>query len=114
MLAVQLLDVPALLADFTASAPVLNLTMRLDHRGMLSTASATLSSNSSTQSSGGLAGALAGLFGKKETKENGTEEAAEEVTTGKAESAKIAIKFREKQLGVRGMTGEEKRMTMAR
>jgi hypoxia up-regulated 1 len=120
---VSLLDVQAALANFTSPEPTINLTLRLDTRGHLATSNAILYSNAPETESGGVAGALKGLFGKKDkvesTDETETEGGAEvelnktvKATTGKKE--KVAIKFKEKILGVKAMTGEEKRNTQAR
>lgn len=119
----SLLDVQAALANFTSPEPTINLTLRLDTRGHLATSNAVLYSNVPESESGGVAGALKGLFGKKDkvesTDETETENGAEvesnktaKATSGKKE--KVAIKFKEKILGVKAMTGEEKRNTQAR
>ena len=112
------------LNNFTSPEPVINLTFRLDHRGHVAAANAVIISNATTpeEGSGGVAGALKGLFGKKEKKaedEATVEEESEDdvkVDTIKKEvkKEKVAVKFREKALGLKAMTGEEKRVTMAR
>ena len=96
------------------------------------------------ESSGGVAGALKGLFGRKDKEEpqatvegdeeveenteiadkeegsgeaDGQEEAdkkADKKAKGKPKAEKVALRFREKQLGIKPMTGEEKRTTLAR
>lgn len=75
------------------------------------------------EGSGGVAGALKGLFGKKEKKAEGEatvdeEEAEDDVKADavkkEVKKEKAAVKFREKALGLRAMSGEEKRVTMAR
>ncbi|ORY24982.1 heat shock protein 70 family [Naematelia encephala] len=111
VLSVELVDVPKALAGFTSPSPIVNLTMRLDPRGHLSTASATLASNvTAEESSSGMAGALKGLFGSKKDAEG--DEPEVESKANKAE--KVVLKFREKQLGSKHMTGEEKRTAQAR
>ena len=121
-MAVSLIDIPAALANFTSPEPTINLTLRLDTRGHLATSNAVLFSAAPEPESGGVAGALKGLFGKKdkveteETEEEETEPETNKTTTptkpGKKE--KVAIKFKEKILGVKPMSGEEKRNTQAR
>lgn len=123
VLSVQMMEVASALSNFSSPSPVLNMTMRLDARGHLavanaiivSNASQTLESGAETESGGGVAGALKGLFGGK--KEEGDDaKASEEVETPKNETKpeKVVVKFKERALGVRAMTGEEKRTTMAR
>lgn len=113
------------MSNFSSPEPVINLTFRLDHRGHIAAANAVIVSNSTTpESAGGVAGALKGLFGKKEKKEEvdvaiteeGEEEDGEVKTESKKEAKKekVAVKFREKALGLKAMSGEEKRVTMAR
>jgi len=120
-LAVSLLDIPAALANFTSPQPTINLTLRLDTRGHLATSNAVLYSAAPESESGGVAGALKGLFGKKdkveseETEEEEVEaESNKTVTTKNGKKEKVAIKFKEKVLGVKPMSGEEKRNTQAR
>lgn len=112
------------MSNFSTPEPVINLTFRLDHRGHIAAANAVVVSNAtaSAESTGGMAGALKGLFGKKEKKEDGeatVEEGTEEDVDAKdvkkeVKKEKVAVKFREKALGLKAMTGEEKRVTMAR
>lgn len=129
VLSVALIDIPGALSNFSSPEPIINLTLRLDTRGHLATSNAVLVSNVTETESGGVAGALKGLFGGKKDKTDG-EDAADtegEGTSGQADEAdkpvaaastgkkeKVAIKFREKILGVKSMTGEQKRTTMAR
>ena len=110
VLSVQLVDVNSALATFTSPSPIVNLTMRLDSRGHLSTANAVLVSNVAEAKEGGVTGAIKGLFGKKDKVEVDGDEAEE----GQANTGKAALRFREKHLGVKSMTGEEKRTTLAR
>jgi hypoxia up-regulated 1 len=118
-----LVDVPAALANFTSPEPTINVTLRLDTRGHLATSNAVLYSAAPESESGGVAGALKGLFGKKdkveteETEEGEGEAGAESNKTVSAKAGKkekVAIKFKEKFLGVKPMSGEEKRNTQAR
>ena len=80
-------------------------------------------SNVTESETGGVAGKLKGLFGGKKDKtdpeaEDSDDKTAENeendkpVKSGKKE--KIAIKFREKVMGVKAMSSDEKRTTMAR
>jgi hypoxia up-regulated 1 len=113
---VHILDVATAMTNFSAPSPVINLTMRLDPRGHLSAANAVLVSNVTDPAFGGVAGALKGLFGKKD-KEDGKDEGEAEAESGpetNVKSQKVAVRFREKHLGVNHMTGEEKRTTLAR
>ena len=129
MFNVQLVDIPSATADFTSPSPVINITVRLDSRGHVAVANAALVSNvTETEQSGGVAGALKGLFGKKDKEAKGEDDQGEddgvdeileqlkEVAKDKrkTKAEKAAIKFREKYLGIKPMTGEEKRATMAR
>ncbi|ORX33442.1 Hsp70 protein-domain-containing protein [Kockovaella imperatae] len=136
VLHLEILELEQALANFTSPEPAVNLTIRLDSRGYLATSNAVLVSNlTEPEVSGGVAGALKGLFGSKKDKdETGNEdenvEEGEDAVTKEAEDGstpeqsekkskkakleKVALKFREKQLGIRPMTGEEKRVTMAR
>lgn len=74
------------------------------------------------ESTGGMKGALKGLFGKKEKKEEvdaalereGAEEDVEAEIKKEAKKEKVAVKYREKALGLKAMTGEEKRVALAR
>ncbi|WWD16084.1 hypothetical protein CI109_100509 [Kwoniella shandongensis] len=112
ILSVQILDIDKALANVSFPSPIVNLTMRLDPRGILHAANAVLTSSVAESKEGGVAGALKGLFGgKKEEVEEGAEQAEGSPST---KSQKVALKFREKQLGVRPMSGEEKRTTLAR
>ncbi|WVQ78425.1 hypothetical protein IAT38_000511 [Cryptococcus sp. DSM 104549] len=115
LLAVQVQDILPALANFTAPSPIVNLTVRLDQRGFLSVANAVLVSNV-TESSGGVAGALKGLFGgkdKEEKKEDG-DQGKEEVVVGDGKAEKRALRFKEKYVGAKAMSSEEKRATHAR
>jgi hypoxia up-regulated 1 len=92
----------------------------------LATSNVVLFSNVTETESGGVAGALKGLFGGKKDKAESTEEEDVESETASASAPastksaaagkkeKIAIKFREEVLGVKAMTGEDKRTTQAR
>lgn len=123
-LSVSLIDVKGALSNFSSPEPVINVTVRLDTRGHLATSNAVLFSNATEAEAGGVAGALKGLFGGKKDKAETTEEEAETETASASASAsskasvakkeKIAIKFKEKVLGVKAMTAEEKRTTQAR
>jgi hypoxia up-regulated 1 len=121
ILSVEVMDIAAALANFTSPSPVVNLTMRLDHRGHLATSNAVLISNTTTEEAkeGGVAGALKGLFGKKpeeEVEDDGEgkdgKDKVKEVKETKG--LKVALKFRERTLGVKPMTGEERRVAKAR
>ncbi|OCF36427.1 hypoxia up-regulated 1 [Kwoniella heveanensis BCC8398] len=123
ILAVNVLDIQSALSNFTAPSPVVQVTMRLDPRGYLSVANAVLTTNAlDTEKEGGMAGALKGLFGngKKDKDASGEEEDEAEgdaVDSKKEKTAKppkVALKFREKHVGIRPMTSEEKRTTQAR
>ena len=111
MLSVQLVDVSSALINFTSSVPIVNLTMRLDPRGHLAASNAALVSNVTEAKEGSVTGALKGLFGSKKDKVEMEEEDTQEIET---KGQKLALRFREKHLGMRPMTGEEKRTTMAR
>lgn len=123
VLAVSLIDIPAALNNFSSPEPIINLTLRLDTRGHLATSNAVLVSNVTESESGGVAGKLKGLFGGKKDKTDPEAEDSEE-NTGESEESekpvksgkkeKIAIKFREKVMGGKAMTSDEKRTTMAR
>ncbi len=110
VLSVQLVHVATALSNFTSPSPVVNLTMRLDPRGHLSAANAVLVSNVTAAKEGGVAGALKGLFGGKKDK---VEVESEDVEEFDVKGEKVVLRFKEKHLGVRPMTGEEKRTTMA-
>ncbi|WVR05173.1 hypothetical protein IAU60_002185 [Kwoniella sp. DSM 27419] len=124
ILAVQVSGVQAAVSNFTAPSPVVQVTLRLDPRGHLSVANAVLGSYATEveEKEGGVAGALKGLFGKKDKEVKDPETAEDDVAAAEtpaddkkaAKPAKVALKFREKHLGVRPMTGEEKRTTQAR
>ncbi|ODO10822.1 hypothetical protein I350_01420 [Cryptococcus amylolentus CBS 6273] len=119
ILSVQVYDIEKALKDFTAPSPVVNLTIRFDPKGHLSAANAVLVSNVTESKDGGVAGALKGLFGGKEDDKQQVEEVAsegekEEKKDGKKAPTKVALKFREKHLGVKPLSGEEKRTTNAR
>jgi hypoxia up-regulated 1 len=122
-LSVQIIDVATSMSNFTAPSPAINVTVRLDPRGHLSIANAVLVSNMTDSASSGVAGALKGLFGKKDKEdvkddagvdaETDSEEATSEASSS-SKTQKVAVRFRERQLGVKHMTGEEKRTTLAR
>jgi hypoxia up-regulated 1 len=126
LFAIQFTDVAGSLSNFSSPEPVINLTFRLDHRGHIAAANAVIVSNATSaveESSRGVAGALKGLFGKKEKKEEAEavvdeDEDADEgekiEVKKEAKKEKVAVKFREKALGLRAMSGEEKRIAMAR
>lgn len=124
-----MIDIPGALNNFSSPEPIINLTLRLDTRGHLATSNAVLVSNvteaDSESGAGGVAGKLKGLFGGKKDKDKTDGEAEEAaadadesevnekpVKSGKKE--KVAIKFREKVMGIKAMTSDEKRTTMAR
>ncbi|KIS00769.1 hypoxia up-regulated 1 [Cryptococcus deuterogattii 2001/935-1] len=113
ILSVEVHDVEKALADFTAPEPVINITMRLDPKGHVSAANAVLVSNVTDSKDGGVAGALKGLFGSKE-EETKEDEEDQDQKESKNKSPKMALKFREKHLGLKPLSGEEKRVTNAR
>ncbi|KAL0254068.1 hypothetical protein I308_101447 [Cryptococcus tetragattii IND107] len=113
ILSVDVHDVEKALADFTAPEPVINITMRLDPKGHVSAANAVLVSNVTGSKDGGVAGALKGLFGSKE-EETKEDEEDKDQKESKNKSPKVALKFREKHLGLKPLSGEEKRVTNAR
>lgn len=100
------------------------MTVRLDPRGHLSIANAVLISNVTESSTGGVAGALKGFFGKKdeakqevfdaEGETDGTSEEGKDKDKKESKVEKTVIRFREKHVGVKPLTGEEKRTTMSR
>lgn len=106
----QVVDLNKALANFSAPFPVINLTMRLDPRGHLSTANAVLVSNI-TDAKSGMADTIKGLFGGKKEKEI---EATEDVGEAEGKGEKVAVRFREKHVGQKSMSGEEKRTTFSR
>ncbi|WVW83006.1 hypothetical protein I302_105022 [Kwoniella bestiolae CBS 10118] len=123
ILSVSINDIQKSLKNFTSPQPVIQVTLRLDPRGYLSVANAVITSNTPEVEDGGVAGKLKGLFGGKKddsAEENATEEGEEggsggkEDAKAKSKKQKIALRFKEKHLGVRAMTGEEKRTTQAR
>ncbi|AFR93399.1 hypoxia up-regulated 1 [Cryptococcus neoformans C23] len=114
ILSVEVHDVEKALADFTAPEPVINITMRLDPKGHVSAANAVLVSNVTDSKDGGVAGALKNLFGSKEEEAKEGEEDDKEQKDTKGKSPKVALKFREKHLGLKPLSGEEKRTTNAR
>nr|ODN95058.1 hypoxia up-regulated 1 [Cryptococcus depauperatus CBS 7855] len=116
ILSVQVYDVEKALNEFTASEPVVNLTLRLDPKGHLSAANAVLVSNVTEFKEGGVAGVIKGLFGSKDEADKGEQDKEEQDGTSrsKAKDQKMALKFREKHLGIKSMSGEEKRITNAR
>nr|KIR46565.1 hypoxia up-regulated 1 [Cryptococcus bacillisporus CA1280] len=113
ILSVEVHDVEKALADFTAPEPVINITMRLDPKGHVSAANAVLVSNVTDSKDGGVAGALKGLFGSKEEETKADKEDKDQKES-KNKSPKVALKFREKHLGLKPLSGEEKRVTNAR
>ncbi|KAE8541058.1 hypothetical protein D1P53_002412 [Cryptococcus gattii VGV] len=113
ILSVEVHDVEKALADFTAPEPVINITMRLDPKGHVSAANAVLVSNVTDSKDGGVAGALKGLFGSKEEEAKEDEEDKDQKES-KNKSPKVALKFREKHLGLKPLSGEEKRVTNGR
>ncbi|WVF72219.1 hypothetical protein IAT40_007031 [Kwoniella sp. CBS 6097] len=122
ILVVNVVDIQSALSNFTAPSPVVQVTMRLDPRGYLSAANAVLTSSVvEAEKEGGVAGALKGLFGnsKKDKAEAEDEDVEGDITADEkkektAKPQKVALKFREKHVGIRPMTSEEKRTTQAR
>ncbi|BEJ14686.1 hypothetical protein CspHIS471_0404530 [Cutaneotrichosporon sp. HIS471] len=117
------------LANFTGSEPAVNVTVRLDARGILSVANVALVSEAKDEpASGGVAGALKGMFGKKEeTSEDPDVEAEADPEQPVAESndtdskpvkkvtkPRVALKFREKPIGPTHLTKEQKSQTNQR
>ncbi|KAL7419623.1 lumenal Hsp70 protein [Cryptotrichosporon argae] len=101
---VSLVNVADALANITAPNPTLNLTMRLDARGLVSAANAVLFGAGDKS---GVAGALKGLFGKDKGDKVEDGEVAEPVE-------KVVVKFKETVLGVKHMAPEERRVVQAR
>ncbi|WVQ70033.1 uncharacterized protein L199_008257 [Kwoniella botswanensis] len=124
ILALTINDIQKSLKNLTTPQPVIQVTLRLDPRGYLSVANAVLTSNVTEpeDKEGGVAGALKGLFGGKKddtpSEDNTTEddEVQDQTKDAKTKSKKqkIALRFKEKHIGLRPMTGEEKRTTQAR
>jgi hypoxia up-regulated 1 len=131
ILGVTLADVKGALANFTSPSPVVNMTLRLDQRGIFSVANVALVSNETTtddKAEGGVAGALKGLFGKKDAADGAEAADADDEDEAAAAAAndtnskpavkprkeRIPIKFRESAIGFKPMTGEEKRLTAKR
>lgn len=126
ILSVAFVDVKQALANFTSAEPILNVTLRLDNKGLLSVANAVVVSGAPEHKEGGIAGAISGLFGgRNKEKEEDTEDAesdapADAETTVKSKDKKdvrgdkVVIKFRETPLGVKTLSGEEKRNIKAR
>ncbi|RXK35481.1 hypothetical protein M231_07259 [Tremella mesenterica] len=113
ILSVHIHDVQKALTNFTAPQPVVNLTMRLDPRGHLSVANAVISSNITTKEPG-MAEALKGLFGKKDKDSDATNvEELSDLLSTTTKGDKVALRFKETVLGVKPMTGEQKRSTMS-
>lgn len=125
ILEVNIPDIAAALANFTAPEPVVNLTLRLDKRGFFSVAQAALTSNATDtdvpeKAKGGV---LGGLFGKKDKAEADGEAAADDKAENKTEAEKaaekpkkaprVALKFTSKPL-YRTMSKDEKRITKER
>lgn len=125
------LDIKDALANFTAPSPVVNVTLRLDARGLFSVANAALASNETEPATnGGVAGALKDLFGKKEETTTDAADAAEtdadadesaaaaenktEAVPAKKKTPRVALKVREKPVGYKPLTKEEKRVTRER
>lgn len=123
-------DIKDALANFTGAEPAVNLTLRIDTRGLLSVANAVLVSEAKDEEpASGVAGAIKGLFGKKD-KEEATEDAdadesednepkAQENETAarpakKATKPRVPLKFREKPVGPTYLTKEEKQQTNQR
>lgn len=119
-------DVKEALANFTGPEPMVNLTVRVDKRGILGVANAVLISEQKEEASAGVAGAIKGLFGgKKDEAAPETEEAEAEVeTNGEGENvtapaakktkARVALKFREKPVGPTYLSKEQKQQTNQR
>ncbi|XAO22666.1 hypothetical protein I312_101439 [Cryptococcus bacillisporus CA1280] len=99
--------------DSAHASILINITMRLDPKGHVSAANAVLVSNVTDSKDGGVAGALKGLFGSKEEETKADKEDKDQKES-KNKSPKVALKFREKHLGLKPLSGEEKRVTNAR
>lgn len=124
----SVLGIKDALVNFTASEPAVNITVRLDARGVVSVANAALVSEAKDEpASGGVAGALKGMFGGKkeeadqEPDEADADEQPKEDTNAtapkpakKATKPRVALKFREKPLGPTHLTKEEKTQTNQR
>ncbi|GMK59381.1 hypothetical protein CspeluHIS016_0703960 [Cutaneotrichosporon spelunceum] len=123
-------DIKDALANFTASEPAINVTVRLDNRGILSVANVALVSEAKEEpASGGVAGALKGMFGGK--KDESSQEAEVEVEADaeqleaesndtdskpvkKVTKPRVALKFRERPIGPTHLTKEQKSQTNQR
>lgn len=121
ILEVNIPDISAALANFTAPEPVVNLTLRLDKRGFFSVAQAALTSNQ-TDVPEKAKGVLGGLFGKKDKAEAEPEADAEEKGENKTETEKVEkpkkaprviLKYTSKPL-FKTMSKDEKRITKER
>ncbi|EKC99928.1 hypothetical protein A1Q2_05752 [Trichosporon asahii var. asahii CBS 8904] len=123
ILEVNIPDISAALANFTAPEPVVNLTLRLDKRGFFSVAQAALTSNQ-TDVPEKAKGVLGGLFGKKDKTETSADADAEtEGAENKTEAEKAAekpkkaprviLKYTSKPL-FKTMSKDEKRITKER
>lgn len=109
---VEILGVAEALANFTGSDPVIKVSMKIDSNGLLRVANVVLTSeNEEAAESGGVAGKLKGLFGgNKKDKEKDTEATEEdEEVVPEVTAKKIALKSREHQLGLKPLSGEQKR-----
>lgn len=114
------------LANFTGAEPAVNLTLRIDSRGLFSVANAVLVSEAKDEPvASGVAGAIKGLFGgkKEEAAESDeTEEQEPEVEnnetakapTKKATKPRVPLKFREKPVGPTYLSKEQKSATNQR
>jgi hypoxia up-regulated 1 len=121
-------DIKDALANFTGSEPAVNITVRLDARGVLGVANAALVSGSKDEpASGGVAGALKGMFGGKkeeatdaeveaeaDTEQPEAETNATEKPAKKAVKPRVALKFREKPLAASHLTKEQKQQANQR
>ncbi|WWC69381.1 uncharacterized protein I206_103320 [Kwoniella pini CBS 10737] len=125
ILSVTISDIQKSLKNFTGTSPIVQVALRLDPRGYLSVANAVLTSNvpdTEEIKDSGVAGALKGLFGSKkekdvkgeDTEDNAEEEVEYKDEKNKSKKQKIALKFKERHMGIRPMSGEEKRTTQAR
>lgn len=120
ILSVTYAELDETVANFTSPSPVVNTTIRLDSRGILSVANAILVSNeTATEPATGNGGVLKGLFGgKKDDKTaegtEGGDDANATETPAAPKAERVPIKFRERALGIKGLTGVEKRQTQQR
>ncbi|CAK9786928.1 actin-like ATPase domain-containing protein [Cutaneotrichosporon oleaginosum] len=114
------------LANFTASEPAVNVTVRLDARGILGVANAALVSEVKDEPTGGVAGKLKGMFGKKDateepeiepeadTEQPEAETDAKEKAPKKVTKPRVALKFREKPLSPTHLSKDERQITNQR